>query len=452
MQPVVITEPYRFVPPYRGRVLPRLLQLILPSYLRRNHGITQIHCEGGDCLRDLLAAGVGVLLAPNHCRPEDPLVVSELCRRVGTTPYTMASWHVFMQGWAQRVFSRLGGGFSVYREGLDRQALNTAIEILVRERRPLVIFPEGAISRHNDRLNPLMEGPPFIARSAAKRRAESGGRVVVLPVALRYRFGGDVGRAIAPVLDRIERRLSWGPTTPGDLVQRIRKVGLALLSLKEIEYLSEPQLGTLWERVDRLIENLLAPLEREWLKGRRDNSTITRVKSLRVAIVPEMVQGELPEPELARRWTQLAQIYLAQQLSLYPADSIQSNPTPERLIETVQRFEEDLTDTCEVHAPWQVTVRVGQPIPVSTTRDRTPGDDPLLAEISRQLQQLLEITTWVTPVPHRLDSLHVLPLRRPPRSLSAGSRGGCGCCAWWGGWLPGLAPSPSLEAALLPKG
>ncbi|MFN9371316.1 MAG: hypothetical protein ACK6D3_05460 [Planctomycetaceae bacterium] len=42
----------------------------------------------------------------------------------------MASWHIFMQGWKQRLFSRIGGGFSVYREGLDRQALNTAIEIL----------------------------------------------------------------------------------------------------------------------------------------------------------------------------------------------------------------------------------------------------------------------------------------------------------------------------------
>jgi len=344
-----------------------------------------------------LAAGVGVLLAPNHCRPEDPLVVSELCRRAGTTPYTMASWHVFMQGWQQRLFSRLGGGFSVYREGLDRQALNTAIEILVRESRPLVMFPEGAISRHNDRLNPLMEGPPFIARSAAKRRADSGGRVVVLPVALRYRFRGDAGRAIAPVLDRIERRLSWQPTESGDLVQRIRKVGVALLSLKEIEFLGEPQVGTLSARIDRLIETLLAPLEQEWRRGSRDNSTIARVKSLRMAIVPEMAQGELPEPELARRWAQLAQMYLAQQLSLYPADYIQANPTPERLIETVERFEEDLTDVCQVHAPWEVTVRLGQPIPVAATRDRTPGEDPLLAEISRQLQHLLGITPCPPP-------------------------------------------------------
>jgi len=62
MHPVVIAEPYRFVPPYRGRILPRLLQWILRPYLRCNYGITQIHCEGVECLREQLAAGVGVLL------------------------------------------------------------------------------------------------------------------------------------------------------------------------------------------------------------------------------------------------------------------------------------------------------------------------------------------------------------------------------------------------------
>ncbi len=46
------------------------------------------------------------------------------------------------------------GAFSVYREGMDRDALKCAIQILVDARRPLVLFPEGVISRSNDRLHP----------------------------------------------------------------------------------------------------------------------------------------------------------------------------------------------------------------------------------------------------------------------------------------------------------
>ena len=37
-------------------------------------------------------------------------------------------------------------------------------------------------------------------------------------------------------------------------------------------------------------------------------------------------------------------IYLAGQLACYPPDYLAANPTPERLLETVERFEEDRFD------------------------------------------------------------------------------------------------------------
>ena len=98
----------------------------------------------------------------------------------------MASWHLFMQSWLQTFLLRKAGTFSVYREGMDRTALNMAIDILVDSRRPLVIFPEGIISRTNDRLNPLLEGTAFIARSAAKKRAKD-----TPPLTLPSPLGGE---------------------------------------------------------------------------------------------------------------------------------------------------------------------------------------------------------------------------------------------------------------------
>src|SRR5205807_7240117 len=122
-------------------------------------------------------------------------------------------------------------------EGVDREALRAATAILVAARRPLVIFAEGVVSRTNDRLNALQEGVAFIARSAAKIRAKAGlpGKVVVHPVFLRYFFEGDLTAAIIPVLEEIERRLSWRPQRQLPLYERICKVGEGLLSVKEIE-------------------------------------------------------------------------------------------------------------------------------------------------------------------------------------------------------------------------
>jgi 1-acyl-sn-glycerol-3-phosphate acyltransferase len=394
MQNVVIDKPYVFVPPHRGNWWPWLLQRFLPRRLRKTHGIYSVECRGTEKLLASHSAGHGILLAPNHCRPYDPEIINEMSRQIGLLPFFLASWHLFMESRFKTFVLRRLGAFSIYREGMDRTALNMAIEILEQGSRPLVVFPEGVISRTNDRLNALLEGTAFAARSAAKKRARATppGQVVVHPVAIRYRFGGDVQKAVEPVLAEIEHRLSWRPQRHLSLGTRVTKVGEALLALKEMEYIGQPQTGSIAERLQRLIDHLLVPLEKEWIKGEPEAHVVGRVKKLRIAVLPDMVQGDLPEAERERRWRQLADMYLAQQISCFPPDYLASNHTPERLIETVERYEEGLTDVCRIYSPWHVTVTVGDAIVASPTRERG-GEDPLTVDIDRQLKQMLGINS-----------------------------------------------------------
>ena len=391
MQNVVITKPYRFVPPRRGTFWWRVFQPILPAYLRRSAGIVHVESRHTARLQASLAAGHGVILAPNHCRPCDPMVLGPLAAEIGRPFYIVASWHVFHQHALQTFLLPRLGVFSIYREGTDREALKTAMNVTAAAERPLVIFPEGVISRHNDRLNHLMEGTALMARGAAKQRAAATppGQVVVHPVAIRYFFDGDIATAVPPVLRDIEHRLTWRPQDDLPLQERIAKIGAALLALKEVEYFGAPQAGTIDERLARLIDRLLVPLEAEWVKGRREKEIVGRVKLLRTAIVAEMTTGQLGEPELQRRWRHLADMYLAQQLSLYPPDYLAENPTPERVLETVERFEEDLTDRARVHLPMRAVVEVGEAIEVSPERTRGADGDPLMTAIREQLEAML---------------------------------------------------------------
>jgi 1-acyl-sn-glycerol-3-phosphate acyltransferase len=392
MQNIVIDKPYRFVPPGRGIFWPHVLKYYLRWHTRKHYGVRSSKFLGLERLTASIGAGHGVMLASNHCRPCDPMVLGLLAARINQPLFVMASWHLFMQSRVMGWLLPRGGVFSIYREGMDREALKCAIDILISAERPLVIFPEGAVSRSNDRLTHLMEGTAFIARNAAKKRAELNppGKVVLHPVALRYFFGGDVRRAIVSVLEDIERRLSWQPQTHKSLDERITKVGSALLTLKEIEYLEEPRAGTLAERLAKLIDCLLLPLEQEWLQGKREKEVAARVKALRTAILPDMVSGEIDESERARRWRQLADIYLSQQLSLYPPGYFSSPPTAEQMLETVERFEEDLTDVARVHRPMHVVVEVGEAIEVSPTRERGAETDPLMLKLRSALEGLLE--------------------------------------------------------------
>jgi 1-acyl-sn-glycerol-3-phosphate acyltransferase len=392
MQNIVIDKPYVPVPPYHGRIWPKILSHYANRMLRKKFGIEHIECVNADRLKESIAAGHGVLLSPNHCRDEDPFVLGALSNVVGTPFFIMASWHLFMENRLRTFLLRRAGAFSIYREGIDRTSINSAIEILATAERPLVVFPEGMISRTNDRLNDLLEGSALMPRTAAKKRAKMTppGKVVVHPIALRYRFKGDIEKAVSSVLDDIEARLSWQRQT-APMIDRIQKVGNALLTLKELEYLGQSYTGDIGPRLDRLTDSILGPLEDQWLKQRHTDSVPTRVKRLRSAILPDMAAGEIDEPERAQRWKQLADLYLAQQLAHYPPDYVRSNPSSERLLETVERFEEDLTDKIRLHGPIHATITVGTAIEVSPTREGRGSGDPLLEQIAEQLKSMLGI-------------------------------------------------------------
>lgn len=395
MQNIIIDKPYVPVPPYRGRIWPKLLSWYVPRALRKKYGIARIEFVNSDRLRQSLAAGHGVLLTPNHCRDEDPFVLGTLSREVGSPFFIMASWHLFMHDRVQTFLLRRAGAFSIYREGIDRAAVNTAIGILESAERPLVIFPEGFISRANDRINSLLDGTALIARTAAKRRGKLSppGKVVVHPVALRYRFAGDIQKAAAAVLDGIESRLTWTPQRALSPIERIYRAGNALLALKELEYLGEARNGDVAPRLANLIDAILVPLENEWLHERQEDSVPSRVKRLRSAILPDMTKDEIDEPERKRRWKHLADLYLAQQLFNYPPDYVRSNPSTERILETIERFEEDLTDRVSVHGPLHATITVGEAIEVSPGREARGSSDPLVEQIEQQLKAMLGLET-----------------------------------------------------------
>src|SRR3954471_11366256 len=314
MQRVVIDEPYEFVPPVYSEWWPTALRLILRAYLRKSFGIHSIECRHVERLRASLAAGNSIMLAPNHCRMSDPMVLGVLGMEADCHLFAMASWHVFKQSRFQTFMTRRMGAFSILREGNDRQAIETAINIMVSKRRPLIVFPEGAITRHNDLIDEMMEGPSFIARQVAKRLKKEGkpGEVVIHPVATRYAFQGDVAATLEPDLEALEKGLSWQPQRHLSIVDRIGRIGEALLSLKEIEFAGAPCNGNIYERAEKLVDDILSKLEAEWQVKETTGNAMLRVKRVRSMILPDMMAGRVTPQEREKRWRDLAALYYAQ--------------------------------------------------------------------------------------------------------------------------------------------
>jgi 1-acyl-sn-glycerol-3-phosphate acyltransferase len=398
MQNIIIDKPYKFVAPHKSILWSLALQTLLPLYLRRNYGIDSIEFRGIDHLESSLANDSAIALTPNHCRPCDPMVMALLSRRVGRPFHYMASWHLFMQGKFQAWIVNRLGAFSVYREGIDREALRAATNILVEGQRPLVLFPEGVVSRTNDVLRPFMDGISLITGAASKQREKLSlaASVAIHPVAIKYRLLTDVEPSLHQALDEIESRFCW-QRRDLSVVQRIIKVGEALLALKELEYFGRVQTGEIAERLQQLIDDILNRLEIKWIDGHRQPNFMGRVKALRAAILKEMLAREWPREDREARWRDLSEIYLAVQLSSYPPCYIRSNPTPERLTETVERFEEDTTDKTRVHGRWNVILQIGEPIIVDSNRRNNQAC--LSIRLQEAVQQMLDTINHERKVP-----------------------------------------------------
>jgi hypothetical protein len=384
-------EPYRFVPPYRGKLWCRVAKRLLPRHLRRSMGVPRCRFRGVERLEESLRNKAGIVLAANHSRWADPVVLGLLGLTVEQYLYYLVSYHLFKQSrlmgwWLNRI-----GGYSILREGSDRESIRATVQILVEAERPLAMFPEGTWFRQNDRVGPLQEGLGLILRQAAKQAERP---IVVHPVGLKYWVLCDPRPELERRLARMERRLGWKPKGQASLLDRILKAGEAMLTIKEIEQFGASQAGSLDDRVGRLAAAKAAALEKFYLGKEHDGATLERVRRVRQVLVrklqEEAVTGEAGETIREA----LDELLFCENLTAHSAEYLLERPSLERMTETVQRLEETLSDEKERPvAPLGVDVVVGAAIDAREFQASRGGGrkaDPFVERVAVDMQRLLD--------------------------------------------------------------
>lgn len=400
---VILSRPYTFVPPYHGKAWPAAIQKLrlIDRHLRNRECVFDYELRHADRFADSIAAGHGILLAPNHCRYADPIVLGWLSRAVGTHLFAMASWHLFNTNAFEAFALRRMGAFSIYREGNDRQAIEAAIDILADAERPLILFPEGTTNRTNDLLKPLLEGVSFIARTAAKKRDKAGlGKVVMHPVALKYLCLGDAWQWADEQLRQLETALSWqpGPETrdPAILLPRLLRVSEAYLALKEIEHVGKASAGDLRPRRDSLIEVLLTRCERRYsLSVNSGEGVRARVRKIRSAISKTYFSADSQHVGAADRDAALLLVDaeaadLAQFLLSFPDEYLTPGQiTDTRVVETIQRIQEAIYGKAKETMPMKVIIEVDHAIDIPPERGPRGQPDPLLCQLDERLRTMM---------------------------------------------------------------
>jgi 1-acyl-sn-glycerol-3-phosphate acyltransferase len=389
MQKIFIEKPYRFVPPMMLDWLAKLMnnRLVHTPLLRFTESIVSVESRGVDRLKKSIDDGHAVMMIPNHPRTSDPVVMYDLLRLVGKPMFAMASWHLFNHGWFNRAVIRLYGGYSINREGLDKTSISFSVSALEKNLRPLLMFPEGATSRTNDSLMPFLDGPSFIARTAARRRFKKGLKTVIHPIAIRYVFVGDFDKEFSSIMNSIGNEIGVRIAPSGSPVDRIQSSLEHLVERKEQEFEVEPDDSLCpFERRQRLAESVLATAEIRCFGQPSRESITNRVRNIRARVFPEILDApELSDQDRAIRWRDLERTYLAWQMASYPQDYLVGAPSTDRVLEIAGKIQEDLTDEPRKCGPQRAIIECCDAIEVPTTKHRGPEADPLVKQIEEQL-------------------------------------------------------------------
>ena len=284
--PLADQLPYRFYPPKLKPWLVRATKGLRTGMLRREHRVERIEVDGLERLTPLLERGDGILLTPNHCDRADGLVMLDLADQLDWPCCGMAAYQIFSGSGGLRswLLPRLGI-FPIDREGSDLAAVKAAIEILIDGRHPLIVFPEGEVYHTADRLTPLRDGVAFLAATAAKKVAEAGRTVWVVPIGLKYRFLDDQDPmpALLDLMDRLEARFTWRACREKPLIERIYHYADAMIALKEMEYRGAAGSGPLPDRIAGLRSHILDRLDDAHFGKRNAGTVPERVKAPRPA-------------------------------------------------------------------------------------------------------------------------------------------------------------------------
>lgn len=395
MRGLVSEKPYQFQAPTRSRWWPKLFAPILLPLARRYWAkIDRLEFRGSEALKESLSVGHGILLAPNHARPTDPLICLYLAWVHGIAIYGMTSWHLFQNHAFVRHVARRMGAFSVLREGSDRESLTFAIDALAAAERPVAILPEGGLSRTNDRLRPLLEGIALVARGAARKRSKltPPGQVVVHPVAIKYWLNSPLETAVTPTLERMEQSLALDAQHEQTLFQRIERIIDTSVTQHELRLRGTRASGSLTDRLEELSRSVLIPIEQQWLKDAPTiDDFVIRVKNLRTVMLARLAESDVSAQQREDIWKQLDDLDLVHQWALlFPRDYLQPDSPPERFVETVERMEEYFSGQLVQLGRWTVEVQIGTALAVSPQRERGAATDPLMDQIKTQLQQMLD--------------------------------------------------------------
>ncbi|GAB4137649.1 MAG: glycerol acyltransferase [Cyanobacteria bacterium J069] len=272
------------------------------------------------------------------------------------------------------------GAYSVRRGQGDRHSMMKTLDILSQPRCRLVMFPEGGFSFQNDTVMPFRVGAVQLALQAMQRQVKQGKSVedledlYAVPVALKYRYIGNMTPAIERALAQLEQAL-WVFPSSADWYERLLVLGDQVLLSFERDYglpIAETVQRSRNDRIQQVKNHILSYCEQS-LQIPPNLHDPLRERVYRIQRELEAQTENLPprtQEAIARAAAQLLNFN-----AIYDG-YVAANPTPERFLDTLIRLERAVfgIDQPVPKGDRTVILRLGDPINLKLYLDRYAQD------------------------------------------------------------------------------
>jgi hypothetical protein len=264
-----------FIPPSLNPLVLRIVQLLLPAWLRFQCSIDPIRADNVEVLVDLYRqfqlGETRFLIAFRHPDPDDPFcmayllghIVPQVARRQGILLNApVHSYFIYDRGiplWAGAfvgwLFPRLGGT-SIHRGKVDRLGLRAARHLFANGRFPIAAAPEGATNGHSEIVSPLEPGVIQLGFWCMEDLVKAGRseQVVIVPVGIQYHFVEVSWKRLEAVLEELEKDV-------GLPLDQAIDASVSWPNKQEV-LLASSQVDALYQRLLRLGEHLLGIMEK----------------------------------------------------------------------------------------------------------------------------------------------------------------------------------------------
>jgi len=397
------SEPYRFYPPKPSGPVIALAKPLNRLLLRHDLKVVEQEITGAtDSVRERIGEGARLLFTPNHPTRTDPQFTGHIQHQLGTHSSFMAAYDVFLESRIQGWLMQGTGSFSIDREGNDRKAMSTAMDILKKGEMALTIFPEGNVYHLNDRITPILDGPSFIAAKAQQSLGDDAD-VWIVPVSLKYTLLSDIRTDLWEALDDLRMHSGFSSTLDrSDPVLAVRSLGSHLISThlrektrhtEDIDFTGLDRSGV-QDRILTLARKLIRELEEELeLEADEANPVLDRIRKIRGRLHQLRTDGDLPtDPERARYRALADRSILAFRLLAYVIPYLADHPTLDRFAETVTRIREDYHSRIHkpVH-PRKAVAHIAEPISVRRVIEANGGKTRrVIGDLTRQIETALQ--------------------------------------------------------------